>query len=75
MTPTEDIEDMIQSTELNAKILALLKHSPMTLSELTVALRPDACMEEVASALLRMEGDYRVKYMVAVGLYKLGVGA
>jgi hypothetical protein len=75
MTPTEDIEDMIQSTELNAKILALLKHSPLTLSELTAALRPDACMEDIQTALIRMEHDYRVKYMVAVGLYKLGVGA
>jgi predicted transcriptional regulator len=75
MTPTDEIEDMIHHSEINARILALLKHSPLTLEELTSALRPDANTEEVSSALLRMEGDYRVKYMAAVGLYKLGVGA
>jgi predicted transcriptional regulator len=75
MTPTDEIEDMIHHSELNAKILALLKHSPLTLSELTSALRPDACIEEVQNSLIRMEHDYRVKYMVAVGLYKLGAGA
>jgi hypothetical protein len=75
MTPTDEIEGMIFSTELNARILELLKHSPLTLEELTSALRPDACIEEVQNSLIRMEHDYRVHYLVAVGLYKLGVGA
>jgi hypothetical protein len=75
MTLTDYIDGVIIKTELNAKILALLKHSPLTLSELTIALRPDACIEEVQNSLIRMEVDYRVKYMVAVGLYKLGAGS
>jgi hypothetical protein len=75
MTLTDYIDGVIIKTELNARILELLKHSPLTLEELTIALRPDACMDEVSSALIRMEHDYRVRYIAAVGLYALGVGA
>jgi len=59
-------------SELAHQIISLLKRSPLTLAELSHALRPSANIEQIANALITMEGSGIVRYLPAVGLYTLG---
>ena len=62
-------------TDLSHHILTILTHSPLSMHELASTLRADYTTEQLDNALARLEAGQQVRYMVAVGLYAVGVNA